>query len=330
MNIQTLNDKFSSKGVLLVSSAWPQFAFHWRNPGFLRIFWVRIILAIVSGGLCMLCVQGVWHALTSNGWMPSHRQQWQHLAQAHSDQQSEQSLQMAKLQVLVLKHAQTTAALLEYQTQVDELILAWPNSALRMHLISHLQQMAQTQKLHISQMKLTPLSDEHGFEVAVLDFSLKGTQWATFAYWQAMNRLFQNGIWPALIWRLLPDGEYGLEGQVHLLWDAQDAFTDTGVELQDASRFKAEKSHRSLDAHVLPDHSLGQMRIVGTAQSFAGPKTELFWTFLQSGRQTSVVRAGQYLGIENRQVLSLDAQGLWLGGELGQPSTLLAWDKVPP
>jgi hypothetical protein len=42
------------------------------------------------------------------------------------------------------------------------------------------------------------------------------------------------------------------------------------------------------------------------------------------------VRPGQYLGIENRLVLSLDAKGLWLGDEFGQPSTLLAWEKVAP
>jgi hypothetical protein len=29
-------------------------------------------------------------------------------------------------------------------------------------------------------------------------------------------------------------------------------------------------------------------------------------------------------------VLSLDAKGLWLGDEFGQPSTLLAWEKVAP
>jgi hypothetical protein len=56
----------------------------------------------------------------------------------------------------------------------------------------------------------------------------------------------------------------------------------------------------------------------------------LFWTILQSGRQISAVRPGQYLGIENRLVLSLDAKGLWLGDEFGQPATVLAWEKVTP
>jgi Tfp pilus assembly protein PilP len=61
---------------------------------------------------------------------------------------------------------------------------------------------------------------------------------------------------------------------------------------------------------------------------------ELAWTLLQSGRQIQAVQPGHYLGIENRRVLSLDAQGLWLEGGLGTelslPFTLLAWEKGSP
>jgi len=177
-------------------------------------------------------------------------------------------------------------------------------------------------------MKFTPTPDEQGFEAGALDFSLKGSQAATYAYWQSLNQLFQNGVWPKLIWRLLPTGEYSLEGQIILLWDAEDAFTDTGVELQAASRVKAKST--SVDERVLPDHSVAQMRLVGTGQTLAEPQAKLFWTLLQSGRQISAVRPGQYLGIENRLVLSLDAKGLWLGDEFGQPATLLAWEKGTP
>jgi hypothetical protein len=188
-----------------------------------------------------------------------------------------------------------------------------------MQLIHRLQQLAQTKNLYIVQMKFSPMPDEQGFEASALDFSLKGSQAATYAYWQALNQLFQNGLWPKLMWRLLPTGEYLLEGQIHLLWDAEDAFTDTGVELQAASRAKAK--NLSFDERVLPDHSVAQMRLVGTVQTLAEPPTKLFWTFLQSGRQISAVRPGQYLGIENRLVLSLDAKGLWLADEFGQPAT---------
>ena len=113
-----------------------------------------------------------------------------------------------------------------------------------------------------------------------------------------------------------------------MLWDAEDAFTDTGVELKADSLVKPKSL--SLDDRVLPDHSVAQMRLVGTVQTLAEPHTKLFWTILQSGRQISSVRPGQYLGIENRLVLSLDAKGLWLGDEFAQPSTLLAWEKVAP
>ena len=197
-----------------------------------------------------------------------------------------------------------------------------------MQLVHRLQQLAQTKNLHIVQIKFNPMPDEQGFEVGALDFSLKGSQAATYAYWQSLNQLFQNGVWPKLIWRLLPTGEYSLEGQINLLWDAEDAFTDTGVELQAASRVKAK--NLSVGERVLPDHSVAQMRLVGTVQTLAEPQTKLFWTLLQSGRQIMAVSPGQYLGIENRRVLSLDAQGLWLADEFGQPATLLAWEKAMP
>jgi len=260
--------------------------------------------------------------------MPSYRLQWQHMANAHMTRQAEQSLQMANSTALALAHAQRNHALLEYQAQVDELILAWPNSVFRMHLIHRLQQLAQTKNLHIVQMKFTPMPDEQGFEAGALDFSLKGSQAATYVYWRSLNQLFQNGVWPKLIWRLLPTGEYSLEGQIILLWDAEDAFTDTGVELQAASRVKAKST--SVDERVLPDHSVAQMRLVGTGQTLAEPQAKLFWTLLQSGRQIIAVRPGQYLGIENRRVLSLDVQGLWLADEFGQPAALLAWEKGTP
>jgi hypothetical protein len=330
MNRHELKNLGMRKCVSVLSIAWPQAAFHWRNGSLFHSVWARVGRGCFVAGLCVLCIWGVWQTMATAGWIQTHRMQWQQMARAQVTQQAEQALQRAKFKALSLTHAQKIEALLEYQSQVDELILAWPNSAFRMQLIHRLQQLAQTKNLHIVQMKFTPLPDEQGFEVGTLDFSLKGSQLATFAYWQSLNQLFQNGIWPKLTWRLLPTGEYALEGQIHLLWDADDAFTDTGVELQDASRVMAEKKSLSLDARALPDHSVAQMRLVGAVQSFTASQQTLFWTLVQSGQQTSAVKPGQYLGIENRLVLSLDAQGLWLGDEFGQPSSLLAWEKVPP
>jgi hypothetical protein len=328
MNLPEFKNLAMRKSVALVSKAWPQAALRWRNRTLFRSVWARVGRAILMCGVSMVFLFGAWQALTAAGLMPSYRLQWQNMANAHMTRQAEQSLQIANSTALSLTNAQRNHALLAYQAQVDELILAWPNSAFRMQLVHRLQQLAQTKNLHIVQMKFTPTPDEQGFEAGALDFSLKGSQAATYAYWQSLNQLFQNGVWPKLIWRLLPTGEYSLEGQINLLWDAEDAFTDTGVELQAASRVKAK--NLSVGERVLPDHSVAQMRLVGTVQTLAEPQTKLFWTILQSGRQISSVRPGQYLGIENRLVLSLDTKGLWLGDEFGQPSTLLAWEKVAP
>ena len=328
MNLPEFKNLAMRKSVTLVSKAWPQAALRWRNRTLFRSVWARVGRAILMCGVSMVFLLGAWQALTAAGLMPSYRLQWQYMANAHMTRQAEQSLQIANSTALSLTNAQRNHALLAYQAQVDELILAWPNSAFRMQLVHRLQQLAQTKNLHIVQMKFTPMPDEQGFEAGALDFSLKGSQAATYAYWQSLNQLFQNGVWPKLIWRLLPTGEYLLEGQINLLWDAEDAFTDTGVELQAASRVKSK--NLSVGERVLPDHSVAQMRLVGTVQTLAEPQTKLFWTILQSGRQISSVRPGQYLGIENRLVLSLDTKGLWLGDEFGQPSTLLAWEKVAP
>ena len=328
MNLPEFKNLAMRKSVALVSKAWPQAALRWRNRTLFRSVWARVGRAILMCGVSMVFLLGAWQALTAAGLMPSYRLQWQYMANAHMTRQAEQSLQIANSTALSLANAQSNHALLAYQAQVDELILAWPNSAFRMQLVHRLQQLAQTKNLHIVQMKFTPTPDEQGFEAGALDFSLKGSQAATYAYWQSLNQLFQNGVWPKLIWRLLPTGEYLLEGQINLLWDAEDAFTDTGVELQAASQVIAKNF--SVGERVLPDHSVAQMRLVGTVQTLAEPQTKLFWTILQSGRQISSVRPGQYLGIENRLVLSLDTKGLWLGDEFGQPSTLLAWEKVAP
>ena len=257
--------------------------------------------------------------------------------------QNHATLLQIKSEALALANEKTKASQMEYQLALDELILAWPNSALRSQLIHRLQRMAHSQNLRIEQMALTPLPNEHGFEAGTLSFLVKGPEISTASYWKALNQLFQNGNWTALTWRRLPDGSFSLEGQLHLLWDAQDAFTDTGVELQANSRRAAvsaaevKTNLNNLNAqksHLWPDQSLSQIRLVGAAQSVDPLSQDWTWTLLQLGRQIQAVRPGQYLGIENRRVLSLDAQGLWLEGGLGTelrlPLTLLAWEKVLP
>ena len=176
MNTHELKNLGMRKCVSLVSKAWPQAAFHWRNRSLFRSVWTRVGRAILLCGVSMAFLFGAWQALIAFEFVPSYRLQWQQMAKENITRVAEQALQKANANALSLTHAQRNDALLEYQSQVDELILAWPNSAFRMQLVHRLQQLAQTKNLHIVQMKFTPMSDEQGFEAGALDFSLKGSQ----------------------------------------------------------------------------------------------------------------------------------------------------------
>ena len=300
---------------------------------------------MVFGSLSMVLVGMGWQMLSGAGWIHSHRVEMEQLQLEQTAFQSNASLLQIKSEALALANEKRKVSQLEYQLALDDLILAWPNSVLRSQLIHRLQRMAHSQNLRIEQMALTPLPNEHGYEAGILSFFVRGSEVATASFWKALNQLFQNGNWTALTWRRLPDGHFSLEGQLHLLWDAQDAFTDTGVELQANIRSAAEGNvklnvnHNNINisvqkSHLWPDQSVSQMRLVGAAQSVDPLSKDGSWTLLQLGRQIQAVRPGQYLGIENRRILSLDTRGLWLEGGTGTepslPRTLLAWEKVLP
>ena len=292
------------------------------------------------GILSMVLVSMGWQMLSGAGWIHSHHVELKQLQLEQTTLQNNVSLLQIKSEALALANEKRKALQLEHQLALDELIVAWPNSALRSQLLHRLQRMAHSQNLRIEQMTLSPLPNEHGFEAGTLSFNVKGPEKGTASFWKALNQWFQNGNWTALTWRRLPDGHFSLEGQVHLLWDTEDAFTDTGVELQANSRRAAEVqvklnvNNNVQKSHLWPDQSLSQMRLVGAAQSLDPLSKDWTWTLLQLGRQIQAVRPGQYLGIENRRVLSLDAQGLWVEGgtgtELSLPLTLLAWEKALP
>ena len=343
MTFTTWFDKYLNTGVEVASRRWPAASLRWRNRQLFATAEARGWRALWVGSLSMFLVGVGWQMLSGAGLIHSHLDEMKQLQSEQATLQNHATLLQIKSEALALANEKTKASQMEYQLALDELILAWPNSALRSQLIHRLQRMAHSQNLRIEQMALTPLPNEHGFEAGTLSFLVKGPEISTASYWKALNQLFQNGHWTALTWRRLADGSFSLEGQLHLLWDAQDAFTDTGVELQANSRraagsaaevktnlnnFNAQKSH------LWPDQSLSQMRLVGAAQSVDPLSKDWSWTLLQLGRQIQAVRPGQYLGIENRRVLSLDAQGLWLEGgpgtELRLPLTLLAWEKVLP
>jgi hypothetical protein len=334
MKYEAFVDKLWRHWVTLVSRRWPAVSLRWRNRSLFDSVNARVWRAILVGCFGMVLVAMLWHLFTATGWFNSQQFELKQLQIEHATLRQKASLQQIKTDALAAANEQRKASRLEYQLELDDLILAWPNSAFRNHLMHHLQHIALAKNLRIDQMKLMPLPNEHGFEVATLVFGLKGSKVSTYSFWQSLNQLFQNGIWTALTWRLMPEGHYSLEGQLHLLWDAEDAFTDTGVEMQAASLKVADTKALVHDTHVWPDQALSQIRLVGAAQSFETANKELVWTLLQSGRQIQAVRAGQYLGMEKRRVMSVDAKGLWLEGgpetATGMPSTLLAWEKVLP
>lgn len=334
MTLATWLDKSLSAWVEVASRRWPAASLRWRNRSLFAAAKARWWRAIWVCALSMVFVGLGWQMFIAAGWLHSHQLELEALEREQATFKNKSSLEQIKADALALAHEKTIALQLEYQIEMDDLILAWPNSALRTQLIHRLQHTARSQNLLIEQMTLTPLPNEHGFEAGTLSFALKGSQSATYIFWHALNQLFQNGIWSALVWRRMPEGHYSLEGQLHLLWDAQDAFTDTGVGLQAESGKVSEVQVLQGQHHLWPDQSLSQIRLVGTAH-FADPMNkELAWTLLQSGRQIQAVQPGHYLGIEKRRVLSLDAQGLWLEGgagtELSLPLTLLAWEKGLP
>jgi Tfp pilus assembly protein PilO len=342
MTLQTYLDKRFNTCVEAASRRWPAASLRWRNRQFFATAEARGWRAMVVGSLSMVLVGTGWQMLSGAGWIHSHHVELKQLQLEQTTLQNNVSLLKIKSEALALANEKRKASQLEHQLALDELIVAWPNSALRSQLLHRLQRMAHSQNLRIEQMTLTPLPNEHGFEASILSFFVRGSEVTTASFWKALNQLFQNGNWTALTWRRLTDGHFSLEGQVHLLWDTEDAFTDTGVELQANSRSASEVMvKRNVNntvnvqkSHLWPDQPLSQMRLVGAAQSLDPLSKDWTWTLLQLGRQIQAVRPGQYLGIENRRVLSLDTQGLWVEGgtgtELNLPLTVLAWEKGLP
>jgi hypothetical protein len=318
----------------------PQLHLRWQNQS-LFVSPVSRVLRALSLGACalglMLLLWPVASALL--GWSVPTAQWQQHQLQARALADSWAEKQKQE-QILQARLEKSRRAAIAHQVQIDELILAWPNSGLRLSLLNRLQSMAQQRGLHVLYLNAAQEAGQQGYEGSALKFSVRGTEWATHAYWQALNQLFQNGLWTSWACRLLPDGQFALEGQMSLLWDAQDAFTDTGVELQEHSTALASQGANPLDSagHVLPGQSQSQMRVVGAAQpvqrdqhaSANASASASAWTWIRAGTQIHLVRSGQRLGLEQSQAKFADAQGLWLSPGLGQADIQLGWEDVKP
>jgi hypothetical protein len=317
--------------VQFFSRLMPTLTLRWQNQKLFSSPLARCLRALFVG-LCSFGLVWVsWQFLVPwTAWsVPSFQWQAQQaLAQKEAAHRVQKHTHSMAMQTSL---SQLRAVNLQQQAQIDDLTLAWPNSVLRLTLLNRLQQMAHQRGLHVLQLKSIPESVQHGYESSSLKFNVRGSEWATHAFWQALNQLFQNGVWVSWAYRLLPDGQYALEGHIALLWDTQDAFTDTGVALQSQAdtALPIAKVLPSLE-HVLPNHSQAQMRLVGAAQSALAGRGESDWTWIRAGTEIRLIRPGQLLGKEQSMVRHFDAQGLWLSSGEGMPDVRLSWEGGRP
>lgn len=237
--------------------------------------------------------------------------------------------------------SQKKIALNKLNVQDNERLAQWPNSALRMPLLSQLQVLAVQMGLKVMELKALPSPNAHGFESSRIQLQMKGTQQATYAYWQSLDRVFANGIWPSMSWVLQADGQYVLSAQLHLWWDVDDAYTDTGVEVrwhdelikraisdQVAVQLSAQTTAQSFvanAAHVFPDQSRMHMQLVGV-----GNGEQTTWALVKSGYQVLPVQMDQYLGSEKVKIKYANAQGLWGEVAEGVVQKLLTWEAGKP
>lgn len=299
---------------------------------------------------CLLVMASAWtvlvvaECLKATGWWVSqvsaHARRVTELQAQGQAAQLNQSQTAAKVQAL--QHHQDQ--LNDLQARKDKVMAHWPNSAIRMPLLSQLQQLAMRQGLELVLLKSWPLPDALGFDSAAVQFHFKGSEAATYAYWQTVDRIFSNGRWASLSWELGPDGLYVFQAQLHLWWDVQDADTDTGVAVRWddvlARTSKLPKVSSEPDSgsstHVFPDQSHAQMKVVGVAQkapSLAQGETAIPtppWVLVKAGHQVLPVKPGDVLGLEKVSVQGLDAQGLWVTSQAGQLQSRVAWERGAP
>lgn len=310
----------------------PLLHLRWQNQS---LFTTPLARGMRALGLCAASVGGVlvvWQSLCLAWALPVPSVQWTQIQKHALAVASQHAAQQRQAQSSQIQLEQLRRASIDHQTQIDELVLAWPNANLRMSMLSRLQSMAQLRGLQTLQMKALPDAAQQGYEATQLKFSVRGTEWAAHAYWQALNQLFQNGLWLSWSCRLLPDGQYSFEGHMTLLWDAQDAFTDTGLELQSMAAQPTEKPapHVNSAVHVLPDQSQSQMRVVGAARVAQPGDNSTAWTWIRHGSHIQLVQPGQRLGLEQSQAGYSDDQGLWLKSGRGMPDTQLSWEGGKP
>jgi hypothetical protein len=310
---------------LLCFRLWPRLYVRWVNQTLWSVFTRRMFNVFGPLAISIVCLSSVWYVgVHELGWA-SHHLRW---VQGQEDLNLLRvSLAARQLEAASLANrlAQDRDTELRLMSQIDAFTLKWPNSYLRLILLNQVEKMASQKGLYLLQLKMLKLKEVHGYEASSLHFSVRGTAWATETFWRWLDQKLPNGQWIYLKWAPTHDGGYALEGQIQMLWDAQDAMTDTGVEMAWRDAHELADNTEVKAAHVLPQQSQTAMRMVGSAQAY-GPMGEvLSWAFVQSDAKVHVVRSGHNLGIENSKVQYANASGLWLRDRDGQTAIPLAW-----
>ena len=318
----------------------PALALQWRNGIFFEPLWTRACASMALTGLAAIGVIAAASLLTLTG---------AYISQDNRRSELAQDLEALKRQAVLLQSEQASrqavlqknqSVLRELEEKSGDLLVHWPNSALRMPLLSQLQGLAVRRDVQLVKIQALSLPDEMGFESSAVRFHLKGTALATYGYWQTLNHVFSNGSWKRLSWELGPDGLFSFEAQLNLWWDSQDAYTDTGV----AVRWNDALTHapnvtaspevgESLPMHhVFPNQSHAQMRMVGFAKFDTDKPSNIpkVWALVKSGHQVLPVQTGQLVGTEKLRVQRVDAQGLWLATQSDHPQTLVIWEAPKP
>lgn len=344
MNLQDRMESFWGWLRLGMWRLFPSASLLWRNDAMWQSAKVRRWLAsswFLMAVASTVCIQFFLH---HSGLVPSsfaERNQLMENIHRYQIQVTQKQAEGAGRNALM---AQAKEALNTMSAQSDAWVAHWPNSALRMPLLSQLQVLATRTGLTVVELKALPLPDAHGFESSGVQMQMKGSERATYAFWQSLDQVFVNGIWPQLSWVRQADGQYLLSAQVQLWWDADDAMTDTGVSVRwhdvlafrggpDAVVSQALTPHA---VHVFPNQSHLQMRLVGAGLSSAessGPPHQpahAHWALVKSGQQVLPIQSGQYLGTERAKMLFANEQGLW--GELGEGAVekLILWEGKSP
>lgn len=331
MNLQDVAESFWRVMRAILWRFFPQTSLRWRNGALSQVAGFNGLMGLA----CMFlsaALLGVLQLLLHQTGLWGSPVAIRHNLLSEIDSLQPQAMQVqTELATRSLWLSQKKLILNDLVEQSDALVSQWPNSALRMPLLSQLQTLALQRGLQVIELKVAPSPNTHGFETSRLLLQMKGSERATYDYWQTLNRVLNNGIWLNASWLLQADGQYLMSAQLHLWWDVEDASTDTGVELRWADALMSKstldlaaiRSH-DLSAHVFPDQSHAQMRLVGSGLS------DVTWALVKSGQQVLPVQTGQYLGSERAKVQFANDQGLWGDVDGGPPQKLLGWEVAKP